>query len=67
MQTPPLPPQDMPLRSPRSLLQRNLDTEPYLDPELDLVIDAPEAAVLLNLFLPLLQCYLDLDPDLFLA
>ena len=57
----------MPLCSPRSLLRRNIDPDPDLDPELDLVTDSPEAAVPLDLFLLLLQGYLDLDPDLVLA
>ena len=49
----PLPP-DLPLRSPRSFLQINLDTNLDLDPDLDIVVDALEAAVPLELFLLLL-------------
>ena len=64
---PPPPPPDLPLRTPRSLLQRNLDPNTDLDPDLDLVVDAPEAAGPLDLFLLLLRGDLDLNPDLVLA
>ena len=63
----PLPPPDLPLCSPCSLLQFNLNPDPDLDLDLDLVIDAPELAVPLDLFLPLLREDLDLDPDLVLV
>ena len=62
---PPLPP-DMPLRSPHSLLRRYLNPDPDLDPDLNLVVDAHEAAVPLDLFLLLPQGDLGLDPDLVL-
>ena len=63
----PPPPPHLPLRSPCSLLRHNLYPDPDLDPDLDIVVDAPEAAVPLDLFLPLLQRDLNLDPDLLLA
>ena len=65
LQIPPLP--DLPLRSLRSHLQRDLDPDPDLNPNLDLVVDTPEVAVPLYLFLPLLQGDLSLDPDLVLV
>ena len=49
------PPPDLPLRSPRSLLRRDIDPVIDLDPDLDLIVNDPEAAVPLDLFLPLLQ------------
>ena len=61
------PPLDMSLRSPRSLLRRNHDTKPDLYPDLDLVVDAPKAALPLDLFLPLLWVGINLGPDLVLA
>ena len=57
----------MPLCSPRSLLQRNIDPDPDLDPDLDIFINALKAAVPLDLFLLLLWGCLELDPDLVLA
>ena len=62
-----LPTPDLRLHSPCSLLRRNLNPDPDLDPNFDLVVDAPEAAVPLDLFLPLIHGDLDLDPDIFLA
>ena len=62
---PPLP-QDLPLRSPHILLRRDPNLDPELDPDLDLVLDGPEAAVPLDLFLMLPLGDLDLDPDLVL-
>ena len=61
------PPLDLPLRSPRSLLRRDPDPNPDLEPDLDLFINATEASVPLDLLLPLLWGYLDLNPDLVLA
>ena len=62
---PPLP--DLLLCSPQSLLRRNLDLNSDLNPELNLFVNGPDAAVPLDLFLPLLWGDLDLNPDLFLA
>ena len=42
-------------------------TDPDLNPDLDLVANAPEAGVPLELFLSLLWGDLDLNPDLVLA
>ena len=61
------PPPDLPLRSPCKLLQCNIDPDPDLNPDFNLVVDAPKAAVPLDVFLPLLRRGLDLDPDLVLA
>ena len=58
---------DLPLCSPLILLRRNLDTDPDLEPYLDLVVDAPKEAIPLELFLLLLWGNIDLDPDLVLA
>ena len=63
----PPPPPDLLLHSPRSLLRRDLDPDPDLNPHLDLVVDAPEAAVPVDLLLPLILGDLNLDPDLVLA
>ena len=57
----------MPLHSPCSLNQRNLDPNPDLNPDLDHVTDAPETAVPLDLFLQLLRGGIYLDPDLVLV
>ena len=62
-----MPPLDLPLYYPLSLLWRDLDTNHDLDPDLNIVVDAPKAAVPMDLFLPLLQGDLDLDPDLVFA
>ena len=62
-----LPPPDLLLCSPHSLLRRNINHNPDLDPDLDLVVNAPEAALPLDLFLPLLWGDLNLYPDLVLA
>ena len=58
---------DLPLRSPCSLLLRDLDPNPGLDLDLNLVVDNPKAAVPLDLFLLLLRQDLDLDPELVLT
>ena len=63
----PLPPPELPLRSYRILLRRDLDPNPDLDPDLDFIIDAPKVEVPLDLFLPLLQGGIDLDTDLALV
>ena len=63
----PLPPPDLPLCSPHRLLQCNIDPEPDLKLYLNLVVESPEVAVLLDLFLLLLWGYLELSPDLVLA
>ena len=63
----PLPNPDLPLRSLRSLLQRNLYPDPHSDPYLDLVVDAPKAEVPLYLFLPMIRGGLGLNNDLVLA
>ena len=57
----------MPLRSPLSLLQRDLVPIPDLNPDLYLIVDTPEGAATLDLFIPLLWGDLDLDPDLVLT
>ena len=54
-QPPPPWPRDLPLRSPHSLLLLDLDPDPDLDLDLNLVVDAPEAAVPLDLFLLLIR------------
>ena len=62
----PPPPPDLPLRSPCSLTQRNLDPDPDLNLELNLVVDAPKAVVPLDLFLTLPRGDIGLDTDLVL-
>ena len=63
----PPPPPYLPLRSPRSLQQSNLNPNHDLDQYLNIIVNAPEASVPLDLFLSLLWGYIDLDLDLFLA
>ena len=54
-------------RPPYSLLRHNIDPDPDFYMDLDLVVDAPNAALSLDLFLPLLRGHLYLDPELVLA
>ena len=63
---PPSPP-DLPLHSPHSLLQHYINPNPDLNPDLDLVVDAPKALVPLDLFLTLLRGGLNFNPDLLLV
>ena len=58
---------DLPLHSPRSLLRRDIDPNPDLDPDLDLVVKPTNEAAPLDLFLTLPRVDINFDPDLFLA
>ena len=63
----PPPPPDLPLRSPLSLLRRNINPDLDLSLDLDLVFDSPKAAVPLDVFLPRIWGDVDLDTDTVLA